>query len=124
MLNQFRNNLLVKAKFGQTIIMGLILIAIYWDLPDGGDKATDMRAIWKKNGFLFVVVVSTFMDSMVPIILTFPSERHVYLKETNMNMYSVTCYFLGNTAAEFIPLVLFPFLFSVIIYWPTNMNTI
>ena len=57
MLNQFRNNLLVKAKFGQTIIMGLILIAIYWDLPDGynADKTTDMRAIWNKNGFLFFI---------------------------------------------------------------------
>ena len=63
------------------------------------------------------------MGNMAPVLLTFHSERVVFLKESSMNMYSVTCYFLGNTTTEFIPLVLFPFLFSVIIYWPTNMNT-
>ena len=101
------------------------MIAIYWDLPDGynADKTTDMRAIWNKNGFLFFVIVSTFMDSMVPVLLTFPIERDVFLKESNMKMYGVTSYFLGKTTPEFIFLVLFPFLISVIIYWPTNMNT-
>ena len=125
MLNQSRNPLLVKARFGQIIIMSLLSIAIYWDLPDGynADKTTDMRAIWNKNGFLFFINIATFMNSMTPIVLTFPSERVVFLKESNMKMYGVTSYFLGKTTPEFIFLVLFPFLFSVIIYWPTNMNT-
>ena len=60
---------------------------------------------------------------MSPIILTFHSERVVFLKEYNMKMYGVTSYFLGKTTPEFIFLVLFPFLFSLIVYWPTNMNT-
>ena len=63
------------------------------------------------------------MSSMSPIILTFPSERVVFLKESNMKMYGVTSYFIGKTTPEFIFMVLFPFLFIVIIYWPTNMNT-
>jgi len=47
----------VKARFGQIIYTCLLLIAIYWDLPDGynADKTTDMRAIWNKNGFLFFI---------------------------------------------------------------------
>ena len=63
------------------------------------------------------------MSSMTPIILTFPGERVVFLKESNMKMYGVTSYFLGKTTPEFIFLVLSTFIFSVIIYWPTNMNT-
>ena len=63
------------------------------------------------------------MGNMAPVLLTFHSERVVFLKESNMKMYGVTSYFLGKTTPEFIFLVLFPFLFSVIIYWPTNMNT-
>ena len=55
MLNQLRNPLLTKARFGQTISIGLILIAVNWDLPDGYnvDKTTDMRAVWNKNGFFY-----------------------------------------------------------------------
>jgi len=60
---------------------------------------------------------------MATIILTFPSEQIVFLKESNINMYGATSYFLGKTTPEFIFLVLFPFLYSVMIYWPTNMNT-
>ena len=60
---------------------------------------------------------------MSPIILTFHSERVVFLKEYNMKMYGVTSYFLGKTTPEFIFLILFPILYSVAIYWPTNMNT-
>ena len=59
---------------------------------------------------------------MGPMVLTFPEERDVFLKESNMKMYGVTSYFLGKTMPEFIFLVIFPFLFSLIVYFPCNMN--
>lgn len=57
--------------------------------------------MWDKNGFLFTFAVSNFMASLNPTILTFPSERAVFLKEENAKLYRVSSYFLGKTALEF-----------------------
>lgn len=48
------------------------------------------------------------MTSMMPMVLTFPEERAVFLKEENGKYYSISSYFFGRTLLEFPFLVLFP----------------
>lgn len=48
------------------------------------------------------------MVSIMPMVLTFPEERAVFLKEENGKYYSITSYFIGRTVLEFPFLVIFP----------------
>ena len=55
-----------------------------------------------KAGFLFFNSISQFMASMNPVILTFPAERGVFLKEENAKLYRTSSYFTGSIIIFFI----------------------
>ena len=55
-----------------------------------------VRIINNKTGFLFFYEIGQFMSSMAPIMLTFPAERGVFLKEENAKLYRVSSYFTGS----------------------------
>ncbi len=57
------------------------------------------------------------MLSMMPVVLTFPSERGVFLKEEASKLYSATNYFIGRTIIELPLTFFFPVLFSAICFW-------
>ncbi len=52
----------------------------------------------------------------------FFQERAVFLKESNMNMYSLPGYFTGKTLPELPIMASLPMLYCLIIYWMTNLN--
>lgn len=102
-------------------------MAIYWHLNDGygnASKITDMRSIWDKNGFFYFFTINSFMMQMQPMVLTFPPERDVFLKEANMKMYDTLTYFLGKTMPEIPLLIFFPFVTTLMLYWSLNLNNI
>ena len=63
------------------------------------------------------------MTSMMGILLTFPVEREVFLREIGSNMYGVSSYFVGRSSTEFPFLTLIPFIFSAVIYWIIGFNS-
>jgi hypothetical protein len=57
------------------------------------------------------------------IILIFPDERPVFLREVNNNMYSVSAYFFGKVIAELPASILTPVIFGCIVYYAIGLNT-
>lgn len=57
------------------------------------------------------------------IILIFPDERPVFLREVNNNMYSVTAYFFGKIIAELPASILTPTIFGCIVYFAIGLST-
>ena len=58
------------------------------------------------------------------IILIFPDERPVFLREVNNNMYSVTAYFFGKVIAETPASLITPILYGVIVYFSIGLSTV
>ena len=58
-----------------------------------------------------------------PCILTFPSERAVFLREENAKLYTVGPYFIGKLLIDLIPTIIFPIICSLIDYWMVGLNT-
>ncbi len=58
------------------------------------------------------------------IILIFPDERPVFLREVNNNMYSVTAYFFGKVIAEIPASIIVPVLFGCIVYFSIGLSTV
>lgn len=57
------------------------------------------------------------------VILIFPDERPVFLREANNNMYSVSAYFWAKIISEFPSSLLTPALFGSIVYYAIGLNT-
>ena len=57
------------------------------------------------------------------VILVFPDERPVFLKEVNNNFYSASAYFFAKIFAELPATVLVPFIFGLISYFAIGLNT-
>jgi ABC-type transport system involved in multi-copper enzyme maturation permease subunit len=57
------------------------------------------------------------MGSTMSVVLTFPLERNLLVREQNSGMYRIWTYFIGRTTTDFAMNVFFPLLFSLIVYW-------
>ena len=73
-------------------------------------------------GFYFFISVAAFMLSMLPVILTFPIERSVFLKEENSKLYTVKAYFIGRSLFELPFLIIFPLMLTLIVYWLVGLR--
>jgi ABC-2 type transporter len=68
--------------------------------------------------------MTTAFNSIQNIILIFPDERPVFLREVNNNMYSVSAYFFGKVIAE-IPLsIITPVIYGAMIYYSIGLSTV
>jgi len=61
--------------------------------------------------------------TLTPCILTFPSERAVFLREENAKLYTVGPYFLGKFLVDMVPTIIFPVICSAISYWMVGLNS-
>uniref|UniRef100_A0A7S4NXY8 ABC transporter domain-containing protein n=1 Tax=Guillardia theta TaxID=55529 RepID=A0A7S4NXY8_GUITH len=79
--NAIRNRLILRAKIGQSLFMGLLVGLIYRDLQ------TNQRSIQDRTGALFFVSVNVTMSAMMTVITAFGVERVVFERERSIGMY-------------------------------------
>ena len=58
------------------------------------------------------------------VILIFPDERPVFLREANNNMYAVSAYFWAKIFSELPSSILTPAIFGSIVYYAIGFNTV
>lgn len=104
---QYRNTTRDKAtlggRFGITVFMNLIFCFIFFQV---GDTTQDDWDLQTHMGGLTMVGINCMFGSVQPAILTFPSERPVFLREYASRMYGVIPYFLSKTIAELVLLII------------------
>ena len=62
------------------------------------------------------------MGNIQGTLLTFQSERPVFLREQANNMYSVGTYYLAKTLVETPVLLLTPIVFAVVVYFGIGLT--
>lgn len=102
----FLNRLLVK------IFTAFMTCLLYY-------KTTD---VYDKTGGLFFICINMFLVSIAGLVLTFPAERTLFLKEYSSHLYGCGSYFLGRTLIETPFFLLAPTIFSLIVYWICGFN--
>jgi ABC-type multidrug transport system ATPase subunit/ABC-type multidrug transport system permease subunit len=113
----FRSKMLLRAKIGIAVFLSAILDMLFYKISD------DRQGIQNRNGLFFMLNVGLFMSGMVQVVLTFPLQRAVFLKEQSCGMYGSYTYFWTKLIPELIPEVLTPALFFVMLYWAVELNT-
>ena len=101
--------------------------AVYAQISDdlNSDDLSDpinSQVTYDINGCLTFFSLIIFMSNCSSVVLTFPAERAVFLREYSANMYSVSAYFFGRSSTEVPFVVFFPMLYSAILYYIIGFN--
>ncbi|KAL4474935.1 hypothetical protein ABPG74_001631 [Tetrahymena malaccensis] len=121
-LNMKRNPILARSRIIQAIILGVFTGLVYSQLPDPETHANDQRAVNDYNGALFFLGMVMHMNTLLPIVLTIPSERPVFTKEENAKLYAVSAYFFSKLIVESIMIILLPIIYGSICYYMIGLN--
>lgn len=103
-------------KFVVTVLTAVFCVILFYHV--GKDKA----GVQNRNGALFFIVMTMSFNAIQNVILIFPDERPVFLREANNNMYRVSAYFWAKIISELPTSILTPTLFGAIVYYAIGFN--
>lgn len=87
-----------------------------------GNKDDETGGLAGHFGAVCNMMMSTFFTTAQPLLLQFPLERPVFLREYGANMYGTTAYFLSKTILE-LPVTLLSILETwLIAYWTMGLS--
>jgi ABC-2 type transporter len=116
--NAWRNKLIVKAKLGQTVFLGVLMGLIYLNIPG----RTLSAQVQDRSGVLFFLAVNMVMSSSMGVLSVFAAEKQVFEREHGSGMYRLPAYFLSKMATELPFQLLFPFMLVSILYFMVGLQ--
>jgi len=114
-----RNKIGLIMRFAVNGVLGLLFAFIFQGI---GGKDNEPGGFQGHFGAVCNMMIGTMFSSSQPLLLQFPLERPVFLREYGSNMYGVIPYFLAKTVVE-IPLSFLTALESwLIAYWVMDLS--
>ena len=104
-------------KLMVTCLTSLFCVVLFYNVQE------DAAGVQNRNGALFFITMSMSFNAIQNVILIFPDERPVFLREANNNMYSVSAYFWAKILSEMPSSILTPTIFGAICYFLIGFNT-
>uniref|UniRef100_A0AC35TZN8 ABC transporter domain-containing protein n=1 Tax=Rhabditophanes sp. KR3021 TaxID=114890 RepID=A0AC35TZN8_9BILA len=116
LLVTIREPMLLKVRLFQSIAIALILGLVYWQTP------INQETVMNVNGLIFQSISNlNFMFQFV-IVYLFCDELPIFLREHHSSLYRVDAYFIAKMIADIPQFVLYPVVFSTIVYWMVGLN--
>ncbi|XP_055632418.1 ABC transporter G family member 2-like [Toxorhynchites rutilus septentrionalis] len=109
----FRDMQLMKMRVLAHVFVGLLIGVVFWDVGNDGSK------VLSNASCLFFFLIFIFFSNSMPLVMTFPLETAVFIRERMNNWYSLTAYFFSKLVADFPFLILGPTLFLASSYYMT-----
>ncbi|RWS22578.1 ATP-binding cassette sub-family G member 1-like isoform X2 [Leptotrombidium deliense] len=131
----FRDPILNYTRLIEHIIVGAVLVMLYGEdvSKESGCMAAHSSAtfsvkklrhtqtvLFQNLGFIFFSILVMLYASMMPILLQFPTEISVFLRERTNGWYSSISYYVAKTMADIPFVFLFASIFASMIYYPTG----
>lgn len=113
----FRLPITGVATLFTTALVALFCVMLFYDVGQ------DLASVQTRNGALFFITMNQAMSAIQNVILVFPDERGVFLREVNNEMYSVTAYFFAKVVSELPMAIINPVVFGCIEYYAIGFNT-
>jgi ABC-type multidrug transport system ATPase subunit/ABC-type multidrug transport system permease subunit len=101
----FRDYITLFAQFASIIFLNLIIASVFkdcatWTSDDTPDLMGVTQYIQNHFGALTQVAIGSMFALSQPIILLFPLERPIFLREYSVRMYSIIPYFISKMITE------------------------
>ncbi|ORZ41275.1 P-loop containing nucleoside triphosphate hydrolase protein [Catenaria anguillulae PL171] len=116
--NALRNKLIVKAKLGQTIFLGVLMGLIYLNVP----SRTLSAQIQDRSGVLFFVAVNQVMSASMGVLSVFAAEKAVFEREHGAGYYQLPAYFISKVGVELPFQIVMPLLLVSIVYFMVGLQ--
>ncbi|XP_055547513.1 ATP-binding cassette sub-family G member 4-like [Wyeomyia smithii] len=104
---------LMKMRIMAHLFVGLLIGVVFWDVGNDGAK------VLSNASCLFFFLIFVFFANSMPLVMTFPLETAVFIRERMNNWYSLSAYFFSKLVADFPFLILGPTLFLASSYYMT-----
>lgn len=95
-----------------TIFFALLVGFLYYQTGTNLSQA----AIQDKAGFFFFIVLNQYMTGLFSVLMVFPSEKAIIVRERSSKTYALLPYYLSKVIVD-LPTLFNPFLFVVITYF-------
>uniref|UniRef100_A0A914M7Y6 ABC transporter domain-containing protein n=1 Tax=Meloidogyne incognita TaxID=6306 RepID=A0A914M7Y6_MELIC len=106
-----REPMLLKVKLFQTLLISIILGTIYFQTP------IRQTTIMNINGLIFQSIANMNFMFQFAAVHIFCDELPIFMREHLSSLYRVDTYFIAKNIAELIQYIIYPFVFSSIVYW-------
>lgn len=103
-------------KLLTTCITALFAILLFYNTD------TTPQGIQNVQGSLFFITMNIAFNAIQNVILIFPDERPVFLREVNNNMYKTSPYFWAKIISELPFSIMTPTIFGCIVYYAIGYN--
>ena len=117
--NLARNFMIAQLRVVQSIVIGLILAFVYYDVRSK-DPITQVA---NRFGALHFFAVNQFMSSAMGVVTIFVNEKNVFTREYSRGYYSLPAYFLSKTLVEMPSQLLMPFILVLCGYWLIGLRS-
>ncbi len=97
-INTCRDTAALMGRYGVTIILNVLFGLIF--LNAGGKDNANNTDFNSHFGAITMVMISGMFGSAQPIMLSFPYERPMFLREYSTGTYGVTAYFFSKLLVE------------------------
>jgi len=111
-----REPVLTRARLSNAIFIGLILGIVYMGQDD------TFSSVQNKLGVGFIITMNQVISSCFGVVQEVPKEFCVFMREHLAGANRVSSYFIARTISEIPFQVLFPTVFSSIVYWMVGMR--
>ena len=117
--NLYRAKTAIMIRFIVTIFLNTLYALIFLDRGRINKNDYNLESHF---GSLANLSISAMFSAVQPILLTFPIERPVFLREYSSGFYSVFTHFLSKTFIELFLNFIFTFVMMIITYWAIGLN--
>ena len=119
MRNNLRNKQLMGMRIGAALFMSALFGGIFWQVGKADTLRTanpSFSQIMSYIGAVTFVCIQAMFGNVQPILLSFPKERPIFIREYSSGAYSASIYFLCKTIVE-VPLLLIQSALSLVIIY-------
>eukprot|EP00826_Nyctotherus_ovalis_P052897 TRINITY_DN678_c0_g1_i9.p1 TRINITY_DN678_c0_g1~~TRINITY_DN678_c0_g1_i9.p1 ORF type:complete len:654 (+),score=168.67 TRINITY_DN678_c0_g1_i9:414-2375(+) len=115
--NFIRNSIATWVNLAQVIIISLVMIILFWN-----KEANDETTIRERNGAIIAASTYHLLHSTNTVLLTFPLERNLFVREQSNRMYGVLPYYLAKMIVELPCHIIMPIIYCLITYWAIRLR--
>lgn len=116
--NMIRNETFLRIRLFQSIIFGLMMGAVFFDINGRGIDAQ----VQDRLGVLYFMITNTFMTSMMATLHVFSEEKVIFKREYTARYYSLFPYYFSKVLVELPFYIFYPFFTITICYFMTGLQ--
>mmetsp|Transcript_20220 Transcript_20220/g.55827 ORF Transcript_20220/g.55827 Transcript_20220/m.55827 type:complete len:378 (-) Transcript_20220:318-1451(-) len=113
--NLKRDTAAIGTRMGSTAFLSILVGAIFFEV--GETDSSESFNLQSHFGALIMVLLMSMFGTAQPALISFPTERPVFLREYSTNHYSVVSYFMSRLTMEAIVTALQMLLMCMLSYF-------